>query len=313
MNNGISVYCGLNCSIDENIVLIETAASIGLKRLFTSAIIPEAETDNLEFVTILACAIENDMEIILDVTPETISTFDFEQITLRLDDGFTALQIAALSHIHRIMLNASTVTEKLLLSLIETKANFENISALHNFYPHVYTGLDVQFFKSQNSILQSFGIPVGAFVASQDGRRRPPFEEGLPTVEVTRNMSVEYTARYLAALDTDFIIISDSLPTSEECSSLTNIAPHEAIIKARLLTDDANVINLLKQKFYSRSEQSSQVIRAANSRTLLNSMNIVIEPDNNPQPRQKGYITVDNADFGRYMGEIQIVKTNMTI
>ena len=240
MNNGISVYTGLNCSLEENLKLIEMASSLGLRRLFTSVLIPEVSSPlQAEFATVLIAAVESGFEIIVDVTPETISDFDFaldfEQITPRLDDGFNPRQIAALSHIRRIMLNASTVTEELLTVLTDLEADFSNVAALHNFYPHVHTGLDINYFLQQNRLLKRFNIEVGAFVASFEGRRRPPFQEGLPTVELTRNFNVDFTARYLTALGMDFILISDSLPTFNECVSLANLNLGEVTLEAHSL------------------------------------------------------------------------------
>lgn len=313
MDNGISVYTGLNCSLEENLELIDRAASLGLKRIFTSVLIPEAAEFQAEFATIIIAAVERDFEIIVDVTPETIANFDFaldfEQITPRLDDGFTPRQIAALSHIRRIMLNASTITEGLLITLANLEAEFSNISALHNFYPHVHTGLDLKYFLQQNRLLKSFNISVGAFVASLEGRRRPPFEEGLPTVEVTRNFTVDFTARYLTALGVDFIILSDSLPTLVECSSIAKLNRGEIILEIHNISSDSASLKLLSQKFQSRPEISPNVIRTTNSRTLTKESGLIINPDNTTQPRELGNITIDNSTFGRYMGEVQIVKS----
>lgn len=315
MRNGISAYAGLNCSLEENLALIETAASLNLTRLFTSTNIPEADDQSFDLAAILTSAIENDFEIILDVTPTTIANFDFEQFTLRLDDGFSPIQTAALSHIRKIMLNASTVNEKFLLQLADFNAHFENISALHNFFPHIHTGLDLNYFKSQNDLLHSFGIPVGAFAASLDGRRRLPLEEGLPTLEITRNLSTDLATRYLTALGADFIIISDALPTYQECSAISNITSNEVTIEINITIQESLAqklfANLLSNSFLSRPEISPHVIRAANSKSLVNLVNLIIEPDNNPQPRKRGDITIDNSNFGRYMGEIQIVKTDL--
>ena len=316
MENGISVYTGLNCSLEENLELIEMAASLGLRRLFTSVLISEAAESEVEFATILAAAIENDFEIILDVTPETISSFDFaldfEQITPRLDDGFNPMQVAALSHIRRIMLNASTVTEELSLALTDLEANFSNISALHNFYPHVHTGLDVKYFQHQNSLLKNFGVEIGAFVASLAGRRRPPFKEGLPTIESTRDYPTDFAARYLTALGVDFILISDSLPTVDECNSIASLNTGEVVLEVHHLTTEPDPLKLLSQKLYTRPELSPAVIRTANSRTLTKELELVINPANDtPKPRDLGDVTIDNSSFGRYMGELQIVKSTL--
>lgn len=312
MRNGISVYAGLGYTVEENISLIEKAASLGMKRIFTSANIPETDSDDEkffdDFATIIALAVENGFEIILDVNSENVSDFDFDGLTLRLDDGFEVSQIVELSKQRKIQLNASTVTNKFLISLKNNGANFENITALHNFYPHIYTGLDSYFFENQNKILHDFGISVGAFVPSAEGRRRSPLFEGLPTLEDCRNFSTDLSARFLAALGTDFIIIGDGLPTDRECESVAAIKSDEVIMQAKLLTDDETSIEILNNTFTRRPDVSKSVIRAVEGRQILKSLGGTIEPDNSPRERNFGDITIDNSNFGRYAGEIQIVE-----
>ena len=310
MENGISVYAGLDCSVEENLSLIADAANLGLKRMFTSVNIPEVDNtvffDN--FAAILAAALEYDFEVILDVNAENITAFEFDQLTLRLDDGFDLGQIADLSQIHRIALNASTINDEFLTALVNLDAHFSNIIALHNFYPHPYTGLDVEFFKNQNQLIHKFGVEVGAFVQSKDGRRRSPIREGLPTVELTRNFTTDLAARTLAALNTDFIIISDSRPTFEECAAVSNIIDNEVILHANYITTAPSTLELLTHSFTARSEISTHIIRAANSRSFVENS---IEPDTETTERLKGAVTIDNCKFGRYAGELQIVKSNL--
>ena len=45
------------------------------------------------------------------------------------------------------------------------------VSALHNFYPHPHTGLSEEYLLRQNRLFHRYGIPVGAFAASQSGKR----------------------------------------------------------------------------------------------------------------------------------------------
>ena len=318
MRNGISVYAGLDCTIEENLDLINNAANLGLSRLFTSVNVPETNPVDFfdQFAAILSAALENDFEVILDVNAENITAFDFEQLTLRLDDGFDLGQIADLSQVHRIMLNASTLNNEFLTALVNLDAHFQNISALHNFYPHTFTGLDIDFFRKQNQLIHEFGIEVGAFVCSKDGRKRAPLHEGLPTLECTRDFTTDLAARTLVALDTDFIIISDSLPTFDECADVSSLIDDEVLIHANLTTTDTATISLLNHAFKSRPEISSHVIRAANSRALfefsgLTDEGVQIEPDLEPAQRFRGSITVDNSNFGRYAGEVQIVKASL--
>lgn len=311
MRNGISVYAGLNAKLEENISLILAAADLGLSRLFTSAHIPEAADDEKffdDFTIILTTALENNFEIILDVSRETFSEFAFENLTLRLDDGFSTSEIAEISREKKIQINASTITLEVLKSLQNFGANFKNISALHNFYPHLYTGLDTYFFEEQNKNLRNFGIEVGAFVPSLEGRRRPPLCEGLPTLEDCRNFSTDLSARFLAALGTDFIIIGDGLPTLEECAAVAKIFDDEIILQTNLFTNDAATIELLSNKFTRRPDVAKSVIRAAEGRQILKSFGGNIFADNLPIERTFGDITVDNKNFGRYEGEVQIVE-----
>ena len=311
MRNGISVYAGLNVELEENISLIEAAADLGLSRLFTSANIPETANDEKffdDFATILTTAVENNFEIILDVSPATVSDFDIENLTLRLDDGFSVPEIAELSRERKIQLNASTITVEVLNYLQVAGSNFGNISALHNFYPHLLTGLDTYFFETQNKMLHDCGIEAGAFVPSLEGRRRPPLYEGLPTLEDCRNFSTDLSARFLAAIGADFIIIGDGLPTVEEVEAVSKIADDEIILSTKLFTEDKTTIELLQNKFTRRPDVAKSVIRAVEGRQFLKSSGGKIFADNLPIERTFGDITVDNENFGRYEGEVQIVE-----
>ena len=311
MRNGISVYAGLGYGIGENISLIEKAASLGLSRLFTSAQIPESAADGEkfldEFAMILAAGIENNFEIIIDVNPENIFNFDLDGLTLRLDDGFDAEKVIELSNARKIQLNASTVTKEFLTALKYGGANLENIEALHNFYPHPHTGLDSYFFENQNKIFHDFGISSGAFIPSLN-KPRLPLCEGLPTVEDCRNFSTDLSARFLAALGTDFIIIGDGLPSDEDLSALAKIVDDEVIMQAKILTEDETSQKILQNKFTRRPDVSKSVIRAVEGRQILKQLGGTIKADNSPTERTFGDVTIDNENFGRYVGEVQIVE-----
>lgn len=311
MQNGISIYVGLDCDIEENLALIETAAALGFKRLFSSVQIPEAsdaETFQEDFAEILTTAVEFGFEIILDVNADNFAQYDIDGITLRLDDGFTAQQVAEISQRRKIQLNASTVTEEFLESLTARNADFNHIAALHNFYPHPHTGLETYFFDNQNQLLHDFGISVGAFVPSRDGQRRLPLREGLPTLEDCRNFSTDLSARFLAALGVDFIIIGDGQPTQEELQSVADIKDDEVIFCAQILSDDTIIAELLSRKFTRRADVAKSVIRAVEGRQYLKELGGTIAADVTGSARTFGDVTIDNENFGRYAGEVQIVQ-----
>lgn len=311
MLNGISIYAGLDYEHKDNLALIETAASMGFKRMFTSAQIPEAaDTEKFidDFTEILTTAVTNGLEIILDVNAENFERYDIDGITLRLDDGFTPEQVAELSRERKIQLNASTVTEDFLNQINELNADFSNISALHNFYPHPYTGLETYYFDNMNHILHGFGIEVGAFVPSKDGKRRLPLREGLPTLEDCRNFSTDLSARFLVALGVDFIIIGDGQPTRDELKSVAYVSADEVVFRAQLLSNDLTTAQILSRTFTRRPDVAKSVLRAIEGRQYLRDLGGTIPPEEPQIERTFGDVTIDNENFGRYAGEVQIVQ-----
>lgn len=322
MNNGISIYPGLDNLLEENLKLIELASTCGIKRIFTSFNIPETNKENFkrELDIILNIAQNNDMEIITDVSPKTrellnIDINDLKSVrnlgvsTIRLDDGYSAEEIAALSHNAEnigLQVNASAITCDFLRKLEKFKANFDAIEALHNFYPRKNTGLSEEFFLYKNNLLKSYNIKVGAFVSSE-GKKRGPIFEGLPTLEVHRDMNTSLAMRHLVALGIDFVFISESMPFKDEIEELAKIKRIEVILKINLLTENDNIKKLLSNKFIVREDDARDVIRIKNSR-LLSKANI--EPENTVE-RHLGSITLDNRLYKRYMGELQIIKRDL--
>ena len=319
MNNGISLYPGLDNTLEENLALIETASKYGLKRIFTSLHIPETNKTKLkqELTVILSKAKEKGMEIISDISPKTVEIFGivgddlkaFKKLgitAIRLYYGYNSETIAKFSRNAediKIVLNASVTTPKILSDLEKCGANFSNIEALHNFYPRKNTGLDENFFTAKTKLLQTYGVKVGAFVSSA-GKKRGPIFEGLPTLEAHRYADTSLSARHIAALGADFIIISESIPTQSEIETLSTVKSSEVALKAKLFTSKKEQIKLLSRVFTAREDEASDAIRAAEGRTFLKG---TIEPENNIS-RKIGAITVDNKNYQRYMGEIQIIK-----
>ena len=73
------------------------------------------------------------------------------------------------------------------------------------------------------------------------------------------------------------------------------------------MTDDTITVDILSNTFTRRPDISKSVIRAIEGRKFLKMTGGTILPDNSPIERNFGDITIDNANFGRYAGEIQIV------
>lgn len=317
--NGISVYPGLANTSDENITLVEEAARQGLTRLFTSLHIPETNVDRLrnELSDLLYVARRYNFEIISDVSPVTLKILGLREFnlsafrmlgisTVRLDDGFSPNEIAALSRNKqkiKLQLNASTVTGKIMTRLVDLNTDFKRVDALHNFYPRTGTGLSEETLARKTVMLHKAGVRVGAFVVSQKGKRGPLFE-GLPTLEDHRGMDAYLAARHLVALGVDSVFIGDSLPSLTEISSLAKVKDDQVVIRAEIYTHDPTQRRLLAHTFTSRIDEARDAIRAAEGRILLTG---TVSPENTIL-RVPGAITIDNEDYLRYMGEIQIIK-----
>ena len=326
LQNGISIYPGLDNTPEENLALIETAAAAGITRVFTSLHIPESDTRALkkEIGTLLGAARAHHMEVISDVSPKTLEILGLKEFrpsafrmlgitTIRLDYGFSPEEIAQISHNSqklRIQLNASTITRDLLHRLDACKTDFSRIDALHNFYPRVGTGLSEMTLIKQNALLHRLGIHVGAFVTTQGGKRRGPLGEGLPTLESHRTMTPERAARHLVALGTDSVFLADSLPTQAEIQSLGQLRDDCVTIGAELLTDDDASRRLLSHVFTSRVDEARDAIRAQESRSIIAKAHATIAPET-AEARPRGVVTIDNKQAGRYMGELEIVKKNL--
>lgn len=320
MNFGISIYPGLGTPIKAQTALIHRAAVCGMTLLFTSLHIPE--TDPKTFVeeerAMLAAAHRAGLKVIADVSPTALSRlakapFDAPALSvlgfhaLRLDDGFSPADIARLSHSEgnlRLLLNASTIGENELAALQAAGADFTRLETLHNFYPRPGTGLSLAFFRQQNEMLRRRDLSIGAFLPAVKGRRAP-LHEGLPTLELHRTMPPDLAARHLAALGVDSIFIGDDKPSEEEMSNLTAISPDTVALHAHLLVKTPSLKAFLSQPFTARPDSARDALRAMEGRTRFHDMPL---PPENTAPRQFGAVTIDNHDYPRYAGELQIIK-----
>lgn len=322
MSFGFSVYFGLDNTKEENIELLKEAHKLGFTRVFTSLHIPEANYHVLkeEVREFFKLAKEYDMDIISDISPNTFKFLDLENMdlkglrdmgvkTIRIDFGYTEEEISQMSKNKygiQIQLNASTITENFFKKLDKLTPNYENIDALHNFYPRVGTGISEECMIEKNKILQERGIKTCAFVQS-NYRKRSPMKDGLPTLEEHRGMEVRKAANHLFAIGNQSVFIGDSLPSKEELQDLASLNPEGVEIEIEVEVEDEVCLKLLGETYSSRTDNARDAIRASESRLILNGDKI--KPINTTD-KKYGDITIDNELYMRYMGELQILISN---
>ena len=315
MKLGISIYPGLDTDREKSLLLLQNAAALGYRRVFSSLHIPESDAASLckNALYLFAFAESLGLEVIADVSPLTLKILDIPELTpanlkslhittARFDFGIDPKTIAAFSREMNVQLNASTARSVQLNALLKADADFSRIDGQHNFYPRPHTGLSSETIQRQNALLHRHDIPAGVFAASQTGRRAPLFA-GLPTMESLRGIAPSDAAPILTAIGCDSLIIGDSNPSLAE---LTALADPETLAKAdarysrkalppkkewqpdaplplhiHVLSDTPISKTLLARSYTNRPDPAADVIRAVESREAAKDLDIQPERNEN--------------------------------
>lgn len=244
------------------------------------------------------------LEFVVDVSPRTFRNFTLEQLrswgvtSLRIDNGMEPQEIAEISHDFRIVLNASTLNDPFLDALQQHGFHGE-LEAWHNYYPRRNTGLDVRFFEARNNWLKAHGMRSAAFFAGNSELRGTVFE-GLPTLERHRTMPpfqayLELQDRY----GLDNILLGDFDLAEPDFTQLKALRGRSTLL---LHVQDLHEPAILHRPLRNRIDIARDVIRA----DAFRRQNKTSYPPRNNVARSVGTVTIDNVDYGRYMGELQI-------
>ena len=257
---------------------------------------------------------ERGYRIIADVSVKTVAQFGqpdlirlAEQMgiwALRVDYGFSVEEIAALAARIPVVLNASTTSPE---DAARIAAAGPLVMAMHNFYPRPETGLDDAFFQESTRALQAAGLKVLAFIPG-DGELRGPIHEGLPTLERHRGLPPSACFADLAVrFGVDGIFVGDPGISPRERERILRYCREGVLeIPARLAE---NAAALYDRVFTNRPDAPAWLIRFAESREY-SCFGGQVEPWN-CQPRTRGSITVDNCNYGRYSGEVQMIRSDL--
>lgn len=314
---GISVY--LSEPLTERFEnWLKRMREIGFTSIFTSLHIPEDDTSvyTERLRDLGALARELDMELIADIAPTSLAALgktwddahtlvDWGVTGLRVDYGVTPKQVAALSMQMKVALNASTLTESELEDMKRHGLMTDNVEAWHNFYPRPETGLDREWFEEKNDWLKRQGLSIQAFIPG-DGTLRGPLFERLPTLEDHRSLST--FACYMNLVDSiDRILIGDPGLTDETIEQFASHADETLVLRAAAETT-------IEAAFYrvqtNRMDPARDVVRSVESRAYGRPGDRLLEPTE-AKPRPLGTITIDNTNYGRYAGEMQVTKRDL--
>ena len=228
------------------------------------------------------------------LTEYNLPTHDIESYKYRVGNGIKKLMERSLPQDKQYLLD-------------EALAKFKQVYAKHNLdhtapYEDILTLL--KKLQQQNELLHKYNISVGAFIPSYN-KARSPIKKGLPTLEIHRYQTASLAMRHLKLLGIDSIFIGDSLPTEDEIQELANLTDEYILLKAKKLTQNKDILKTLQQNtFTARLDEADGAIRTQESRALFKQIYICPEYI---VPREIGSITLDNALYARYAGEMQII------
>ncbi|CAM3194874.1 DUF871 domain-containing protein [Lactiplantibacillus plajomi] len=309
---GFSVYLNQSLSA-ERIAQIRRMAAAGFSGVFTSMHIPEDDPRQyLQRVSALGQACHDlGLALTADVSAagmqrmgvaidDTATLSQLGLTALRVDDGVEMTMIADLSHRLPIALNASTISSADVAELTAAGADFDHLEAWHNYYPRPETGLDANWLRLKNRWLKEQGFTTMAFVAG-DTDLRGPLHAGLPTLEADRHANpLAATLRLQRELLVDKVYVGDSVLSPAACEQFDQFFNHATV----QLSVHTQRPELTKRTWHNRPDVARDVVRLVEGRRLIKQV-----PPTAPQARPIGAITVDNDDYGRYVGELQLVKT----
>lgn len=309
---GFSIY--LSSGLEKNIQILNYLSKKNVKYLFTSFQIPE---DNLEdyieqMKFIMKWCKNNNINLYADVSPRTLTGLKLDSFEilykygitgLRFDFGIDYIDIANISQEHKVMINASSISEKEIQLLIENKVNLDNVIACHNFYPKLYSGLSTEYFKKQNALLKKYKIDIAAFIIG-DREKREPFYDGLPTLETQRHLTtLESAIQMQCNYDIDYIIVGDISVQDRTFNDLIQLFQN----KLNLHVINKNIPKqMLNKELKCRTDLSPYLIRVDNTRKCIKA-NPVCANEKEKYYFSKGTILMCNYKFGRYNGEIEIL------
>ena len=251
---------------------------------------------------------------IADVSVKTLQLFGCTSLTelakdlklwgLRIDYGFSAAEIGEMATQMPIVLNASTTSAE---DARRIAAKGQEVFALHNFYPRPETGLDEDYLMQTTARLKEAGLSVQCFIPG-DTLLRGPLHEGLPTLEMHRHVLPSAAFVDLALrFGMDDIFLADPGLSQKEQERIAHFCKTGVIcVPAKL---DGDWRHLYGKTFTCRIDSPRWLIRFQESRTY-SCQGDIVEPQN-CTVRRRGTITVDNRNYGRYSGELMLMREDL--
>lgn len=325
---GISIYPEKS-SKKEILDYIDLSSEMGFSRIFSCLLSVNKSKDEIkkDFIEINKYAKSKGFEVIVDVAPNIFSNLGisynnlefFNEINadgVRLDIGFTGNEEAIMTfnkYNLKIEINMSNNVHTI-DTIMDYMPNRYNLYGCHNFYPHIYSGLNLDYFIKCTERFLKYGIKTAAFVTSQNKNTFGPWPvtQGFPTLEMHRFLPLDVQIKHFLAIDCiDDILISNCYPSYEELNSLKNLDMRLITFDVEMKKDVPEVENdiLFKELHFNRGDKSENMIRSTQSRLKYKGHEFKLF--NAPEIIKRGDIVIESSKYGHYAGELQIALKEM--
>lgn len=325
---GISLYVEKS-NLEEMKAYIDKAHQAGFSRIFSCLLSVNESIDKIksDFSMINQYAHEKGFEIFVDVSPKVFDKLNisYQDLTffkdigadgIRLDAGFSGNEEALMTFNPqglKIEINMSNDTHYI-DTIMDYCPNRSQLVGCHNFYPHRYSGLSLEHFLKCTQNFKKYGLTTAAFVSTNQTNAYGPWptKEGLPTLELHRELPLEVQIKHMIALDViDNIIISNCYPSDEELKKISHMRLDLVTFNVELVNSIPEVERkiVLEELHFNRGDYNDNMIRSTQSRVKYKGHEFKLF--NVPDYINPGDIIIESSEYGHYAGELQIAKTQM--
>lgn len=328
---GISLYPEF-ASQEDNFAYLRRAAEHGFDVLFLALLGAKGTYEEIveRYLPYTRLAHELGFEIFCDVNPMVlkrlgvgISMFQggidltfFKELgidAMRLDLGMSDLEEAALAKNAdgiKICINGAAVTDHV-GALLSCGAPREALVGCHNYYPHRYTGVSLDYFMRGTEHWAKRGMRLQAFVSSNAPEAFGPWPvtEGLPTLEMHRDLPTEVQLKHFVMMGcVGDVLIGNCFATDDELAAMERANSDRVRFTTRLVDGlPQDMARRLGMNLSVRGDCTSGYM----IRTLESRMDPApVEPFNTVDI-ERGDVIIDNRLYGQYAGEVQIALAPM--
>ena len=219
--------------------------------------------------------------------------------------------IAITKNPYGIMIEYNASSTLALDMMIASGANKVNMCICSNFYPQRYTAMGLERFKELNGRYMPLGLNNAAFVTSLEPNTHGPWEvyEGLPTLEIHRDLPIDLQLRHLNALDynQDFLI-GNAFASENELRDMASVDLNTIQVKVDLVAGLSDVEKEIVSfdRLSSRDDCNELVIRASYPRVHFKDQSI-LPREHGKIVFERGDVIVVNDNLEHYRGELMIV------